>query len=672
MFFYDRTEAGKQLAHALSHYKRQPETIVLALPRGGVPVASEIAHALQLPLDIVMVRKLGVPGQEELAMGAIANGHVRVMNEEIIQQLKIPEASIAKVIAEEHAELNRRSKAYRQGELAPDLKGRTIILVDDGCATGSNMKAAVQAVRHQLPAHIVIAVPVASESAYHMLCDLTDEVVCLSVPDPFYGVGRFYSDFAQISDEHVKTLLTTARAEINQRGFHMYQNAQRDLIATLSQEAIALRGDPHDYDALIDKVKDARFVLMGESTHGTEEFYRIRAELTKRLIQDHGFAAVAVEGDWPDCYRVNRYVRGEQKIRSANSALREFLRFPNWMWRNDIAVDFVDWLRDYNQAHSRPQDKIGFYGLDLYCLYDSIQAIIAYLDQNDLEAAQRARQFYACFDHGHRLALDPQKYGYATTMGVTPACEKQAIEMLVELRRKSSDYMQRNGFAAGEDYFCADRNAQTVLDAEHYYREIFKSRVSSWNLRDKHMVETLYAVQEHLSNWRDARAKIIVWAHNSHIGDARATEMGETGEWNIGSLLREAHGSDAALIGFSTYQGSVTAASVWEGEAERKLVLPAIKESYEHLFHQTGMGDFLLLLKDNPKLAPYLTLSRLQRAIGVLYLPQSERMSHYYFSKLTDQFDAIIHIDHSHALKPLETTGLWHETEMLETYPTGL
>ena len=672
MFFYDRTKAGKQLAQALSHYKHQLDTIVLALPRGGVPVAYEIAHTLKLPLDIMMVRKLGVPGQEELAMGAIANGHVQVINEDLIKQLKIPPAAIAKVIAEEHAELACRSKAYRQGELAPELCGLTVILVDDGCATSSNMKAAVEAVRLQMPVHIVIAVPIASESAYQMLCALTDEVICLSVPDPFYSVGRFYSDFAQISDDDVKSLLTKARAELNQRGFLMYQAAQRDLIATLSESAIPLKGQPQDYDALINKVKDARFVLIGESTHGTEEFYRIRAELSKRLIKDHGFAAVAVEGDWPDCYRVNRYVRGDEKIRSANSALREFLRFPNWMWRNDIIVDFVDWLKDHNKTHARPQDKIGFYGLDLYSLYDSIQAVIAYLDENDPEAAQRARHFYACFDHGHRMALDPQKYGYATMMGVSTACEKQAIEMLVELRRKSSHYMQRDGFAAGEDYFCADRNAQTVLDAEHYYRELFKSRVSSWNLRDKHMVETLYAVQEHMSNWRDARAKIIVWAHNSHIGDARATEMGQTGEWNIGSLVREAHGFDAALIGFSTYQGSVTAASAWDGEAERKLVLPAIKESYEHMFHQTGIGDFLLLLQDNHKLAPYLYLSRLQRAIGVLYLPQSERMSHYYFSKLPEQFDAIIHIDHSHAVKPLETTGLWHETELVETYPTGL
>jgi len=393
MFFYDRTEAGKHLAQALSHYKHQPDTIVLALPRGGVPVAYEIAHALQLPLDIMMVRKLGVPGQEELAMGAIANGHVQVINEDLIKQLKIPAAAIAKVIVEEHAELARRSQAYRQGELAPELSGLTVILVDDGCATGSNMKAAVEAVRLQMPAHIVIAVPIASESAYHMLCALTDEVICLSVPDPFYSVGRFYSDFAQISDDDVKSLLTKGRAELNQRGFLMYQAAQRDLIATLSESAIPLKGRPQDYDALINKVKDARFVLIGESTHGTEEFYRIRAELSKRLIKDHGFVAVAVEGDWPDCYRVNRYVRSDEKIRSANSALREFLRFPNWMWRNDIIVDFVDWLKDHNKTHARPQDKIGFYGLDLYSLYDSIQAVIAYLDENDPEAAQRARHF---------------------------------------------------------------------------------------------------------------------------------------------------------------------------------------------------------------------------------------------------------------------------------------
>lgn len=434
----------------------------------------------------------------------------------------------------------------------------------------------------------------------------------------------------------------------------------------------ALTGNPRDFDTLLEMIGDARYVLIGEATHGTEEFYRLRAEITKWLIQENGFSAVAVEGDWPDCYQVNRYVRGDEHIHNANSALSKFLRFPTWMWRNDVMVEFVDWLHDYNEMRTPPQEKAGFYGLDLYSLYASIEAVIDYLEKTDPPAAERARNYYACFDHGHHLAEKPQEYGYTASLGITPTCKKQAVEQLVELRHHAHNYMKKDGFAAGEEYFCAEQNAKLVLDAEHYYRTMFEGNVSSWNLRDKHMVETLYALTEHLSKWRNERAKIVVWAHNSHIGNADATEMGEMGEWNIGKLVRNAHGRDAALIGFSTYSGTVTAASHWDGKAERKTVQRGMEESYEALFHAVGIPNFLLILRDREQLQYHLNLSRLQRAIGVIYAPETERRSHYFFSKLPEQFDAIIHIDTTHALKPLEPTALWHKGEPFETYPTGI
>jgi erythromycin esterase-like protein len=452
----------------------------------------------------------------------------------------------------------------------------------------------------------------------------------------------------------------------------MPTSAHSRLIEKIRNSAVPLTGNARDYNSLMEMIGDARYVLIGEATHGSDEFYRIRADITKRLIEHCGFAAVAVEGDWPDCYRANRYVRGDESIGSPERALSEFQRFPAWMWRNEAVAEFLDWLRGFNEKASSPERKVGFYGLDLYSLYGSIQAVTEYLNKVDPPAAARARNYYACFDHKLRLAANPQEYGQAAALGITPACKKQAVEQLVELRLRAFDYMKRNGFAADEEYFCAEQNAKVVVQAEQYYRMMFQGRVSSWNLRDAHMTQTLYALAEHLSRWRGGRAKIVVWAHNSHVGDARATELGAQGEWNIGQLVREAHGRDAALIGFSTYGGTVTAASRWNGDAERKTMLPAMRESCEALFHETGVKNFLAVLRGNADLAHHLAASRLQRAIGVLYLPQSERSSHYFFSKLPEQFDAVIHVDTTEALKPLKPTASWRMDEVFETYPTGL
>jgi erythromycin esterase-like protein len=417
-------------------------------------------------------------------------------------------------------------------------------------------------------------------------------------------------------------------------------------------------------------IKDARFVCIGEATHGTEDFYRHRAEITKILIEQHGFAAVAVEGDWPDCYRINRYVRGDETITNAASALSGFLRFPSWMWRNNVIARFIDWLANYNKQQALSQENVGFYGLDLYSLRASIEAVIAYLDKADPAAAIRARHYYGCFDRFD--GGDPQDYGYACSLSLASSCEQEVVQQLVALRHRAHDYMRRNEIHAAEDYFCAEQNAKVIVNAEHYYRSMFQSRVSSWNLRDAHMMETLNALAAHLSEQRQEEAKIVVWAHNSHIGDARATEMGEQGEWNIGQLVREQHGMHATrLIGFSTYYGTVTAASQWDGKAEKKNVRPALKESYEALFHEGPLHNFVLILRDNKALMEHLRLSRLQRAIGVLYLPETERLSHYFFSRLSEQFDAIIHIDKTTALTPLEPTDLWHRGEVAETYPTG-
>jgi erythromycin esterase-like protein len=442
----------------------------------------------------------------------------------------------------------------------------------------------------------------------------------------------------------------------------------RTLAHDLHDAAHPLTGSPEDFDPLMDRIGDARFVLIGEASHGTHEFYRIRAEITKRLIRTRGFTAVAVEGDWPDSYRVNRYVRGIGSDPDASVALDGFKRFPQWMWRNADVLDFVGWLREHNDASPPGAREAGFYGLDLYSLHASLDAVMDYLKVVDPEAARRAAIRYGCFD---RFGDDPQEYGYATTLGMSQSCEAEVVAQLVELNRAAGEYARRDGRIAKDDLFYAERNAQVVANAERYYRAMFGSRVSSWNVRDEHMADTLDALEAF--HGRDGKPpKIVVWAHNSHLGDARATEMGSHGELNLGQLVRERHGGDAVLIGFSTYEGTVTAASDWGMPAERKTVRPGLDGSYEALFHESGLANFMLDLTPATKATAGLGSPRLQRAIGVIYRPETERMSHYYRASLRRQFDVVLHYDKTRAVEPLERSAEWERGELPETYPTSL
>jgi erythromycin esterase-like protein len=436
----------------------------------------------------------------------------------------------------------------------------------------------------------------------------------------------------------------------------------------LQEQAHHLTGAPTDYAPLLEVIGDARFVLLGEASHGTHEFYRERARITKRLITEKGFTAVAVEADWPDAYRVNRYVRGLSGAATGVEVLVDFKRFPAWMWRNADVLDFIGWLREYNDALPQSTIKVGFYGLDLYSLYTSIGAVLAYLDKIDPGAAKRARQRYACFEH---FGEDPQAYGYAASFDVSASCEDEVVNQLIELQRRAAEYVAWDGRVAVDEYFYTEQNARLIKNAEEYYRAMFHGRPSSWNLRDRHMVETLEALVAYLDR-QGGSTKVVVWAHNSHLGDARATEMGERGELNVGQLMRERYGRDAALVGFSTYTGSVTAASDWGGPAERKRVRPALPGSYEALFHETGLRRFALTLRDGGVAVEGLREPRLERAIGVIYLPGTERISHYFAARLADQFDAVLHFDETRAVEPLERTPGWEKGEVPETFPSGV
>ncbi len=438
------------------------------------------------------------------------------------------------------------------------------------------------------------------------------------------------------------------------------------ILKAIRSSAFALSGQPADYDPLIDQVGDSHFVLLGEASHGTHEFYQARAEITKRLIREKGFTAVAVEADWPDAYRANRYVRGRSNDADADTALSGFKRFPTWMWRNSDVVEFIDWLKSHNDQLDTNATKVGFYGLDLYSLHASIEAVLAYLDKVDPEAANRARDRYACFDN---YGEDAQAYGLASGLGLGPSCEQEVISQLIELRKSAAEYALRDGQIAEDDFFYAEQNARLVRNAELYYRTMYRGEVSSWNLRDQHMVETLESLVHYLSK-RTILPKVVIWAHNSHLGDARATEMGARGEWNVGQLVRERHGRDALLVGFTTYDGTVTAASNWDAPAERKRVRPGMAGSFETLFHNVGLKQFLLNL-ENDRVAE-LKQPRLERAIGVIYRPQTERASHYFPARLASQFDAVIHFDRTRAVEPLEQGCEWQTGEVPETFPTGI
>jgi len=429
-----------------------------------------------------------------------------------------------------------------------------------------------------------------------------------------------------------------------------------------------LTGMLHDYDSLIRRVGNAHFVLLGEATHGTHEFYRERAQITKRLIREKGFCAVAVEADWPDAYGVNRFVHAAVKEVDTVDALAGFKRFPQWMWRNADMLDFIGWLREHNDEQKKGDRKVGFYGLDLYSLHASIDAVLAYLAKVDPGSAKRARKRYACFDH---FGKDMQSYGLATGLGMSATCEQAVVNELVELRLREAEYLERDGQIAADEFFCAEQNAFVIKNAEQYYRTMFRGEVSSWNLRDRHMMETLMALAAHLEQFHKP-AKIVVWAHNSHLGNARATQMSERGEFNLGQLARERFGHQAVLIGFTTHTGTVTAASEWDSPAERKQVRPAVPESYEMLFHHVGYPRFWLDFEKNPEASIELRGSRLERAIGVIYRPETELVSHYFSARLPDQFNAVLHFDYTRAVEPLERTAEWEAGEVGETFPTGL
>ncbi|MEJ2538511.1 MAG: protein-L-isoaspartate(D-aspartate) O-methyltransferase [Gemmatimonadota bacterium] len=419
-----------------------------------------------------------------------------------------------------------------------------------------------------------------------------------------------------------------------------------------------------DLDPLLDRIGDARLVLIGEASHGTSEFYRMRARITRALIEKRGFDFVAAEADWPDAAEIDAYVRHHPEGRPRR---RPFQRFPTWMWANTDVMEFVHWLRDFNETirEAEPGRMVGFHGLDLYSMHASIDAVLRYLDDVDPEAALVARQRYGCLAPWQS---DPVLYGKAVLSGSFDACEEEVIAMLRDLMERRLEYARRDGTR----FVDAFQNARLVANAEQYYRAMYRGAVSSWNLRDRHMFGTLELLLAH----HGAESRGVVWAHNSHLGDASATAMGDRGELNVGQLTRESFGPEAYLIGFGTHTGTVAAADDWGQPMKIKRVRPSHASSYERTAHDTGIAHFLLPLRHSPKpdVIRLLTERRLERAIGVIYRPDTELQSHYFSASLPRQFDEWIWLDETEALTPItrEMREQAAAEGLPDTYPFGL
>ena len=411
-----------------------------------------------------------------------------------------------------------------------------------------------------------------------------------------------------------------------------------------------------DLAPMMERIGDAKVVLIGEASHGTSEFYRMRARITRRLIEEKGFTIVAAEADWPDAARIDHYVRHRE---TPPSEWEAFARFPIWMWRNEEVRTFTDWLHGYN-APRAPKTRAGFYGLDLYSLFNSAKSIIDYLQDVDPDLARIARQRYGCLSPWE---ADPAAYGHAALTGAYRECEDEVVAVLVDLMKKRQDYAWNDG----DRFLDAAQNAALVANAEKYYRIMYYGSRASWNLRDDHMFETL----QNVLNFHGDGSRAVVWAHNSHIGDARATEMSHRGERNLGELCARGFGTDSFRIGFGTDHGTVAAASDWNGPMEVKQVRPSHAQSYERQFHLTGLPGLILPLREGhkPVVVTELSKPRLERAIGVIYRPETELASHYFEADLPRQFDEYIWIDETRAVTPLVTGQI---KGVPDTYPFGM
>lgn len=439
-------------------------------------------------------------------------------------------------------------------------------------------------------------------------------------------------------------------------GINSLTGNEQEAINLINANAVSLNGF-HDIDPLFNKIGKARIVMLGEASHGTHEYYTWRTYITKRLIQEKGFNFVAVEGDWPDCYKINRYIKQDfSEEKKAVDLLQTFDRWPTWMWANWEIISLVEWLQLHNQSLPQRQ-KAGFYGLDVYSLWESLDAIMKHLEKVDPAALKKASETFQCFEP---YKEDGASYAYATTRVVPELCENEVLELLNEIQQKLPQYN-----SGAENVFSTEQNALIAVNAEKYYRAMIQGQSESWNVRDSHMQETL----ERLLDFHGQDSKAIIWAHNTHIGDSSATDMADDGMYNIGELSRKKFPGQTFMVGFGSYGGSVIAGNSWGAQMQHVHVPDAAKNSWENILHKTGIGNMLIFL-DSLKHCFFAQKRIGHRAIGVVYRPQNEKYGNYVPSILPSRYDAFIYIDKTTALHPLHITP--HGRQIPETYPFGV
>lgn len=856
--FENRADAGGYLAQRLLAYKDQ-NPLILALPRGGVPVAFEVAKMLKASMDLILVKKIGSPKNPELAIGAVSEDAKPLFNEELIRLLNVDRKTLNKIAAQKIQELKEQAKHLRGKNIPLSIKDRTVIIIDDGIATGASLSAAIQFIRQKEPKKIVVASPVGANNTVQELTKMVDEVVCLEVPQNFMAVGVWYEDFEQVTDEDVTRLVNEANylkneatesvfinlelltlsgelttvnnmkglvifahgsgsnklsprntyvaQELNKAGFstllfdllsdqeagnrqnvfnielqadrltkatdwvisrfdhknvpiayfgsdtgaaaafiaatkktdsvyaivsrggrpdlaeeylqkittptlllvgatdsqtvtankkaqkklkqaklvlipnanHLFEEPgsldevveytldwllthspsrvatalpKENIVREMEERAISIK-DRTSWDDLLETISQSKVVMLGESSHGTQEFYKLRRDISVRLIQEYGFNFIAVEGDWPECQKIDDYFTRADK-ENPTDILNKFQRWPTWMWANEEIARLMDSLKER---------RVNFYGLDVYSLFDSIDYVIAFAEKVDPQLAEMVRSQYACFS-----PFDRDEKAYAKYIMKFPeGCRKEVITSLRSVLRLRLDEIALQD----PDLFNAQQSARIVANAEHYYRSMFFGGPQSWNVRDNHMMETL----EHLLRRSGPNSKAIVWAHNTHIGDYRATDMQEEGYVNIGGLARERFGNEnVSLVGFSTYEGTVLASPAWEGPQTVTELAPAHEASLEYYCHKVALEipekQFYMIFDPAAKNGVLGNRIYPHRAVGVVYRKQFEKTGQNYVPTVpAKRYDAFVFVDKTAALKPIITSQ--NKYDFPETWPGG-
>lgn len=647
MIFQNRKHAGELLARKLSKYQNT-ETIVFGLPRGGVPVAAEVASSLAMPLEVLVARKIGVPFQPEVALGAVCETGAPVWNLKLLARLGLEPQQLDEDLRRERNKIQSQIQTFRKGRTLQKFP-KTAIVVDDGLATGATAAAAVKYLKAHGVAEIVVAVPVGVSQAARRLRKSADEVILIEENDEMMAVSEWYEDFQEVPDAEVVSIIEGYRVPDKKSAVQI--NRESGGLEAAIRESMQSVFEEDDWDDLVNSLKDTRVVMLGEASHGTQEFYRIRSLISQRLIRDHGFRFIAVEGDWPDLHRLNRYIH-TGKGSNARKVLMQNHRWPTWMWANHEVADLAEWMR-FEQA--------GFYGLDVYSLFDSMKEVIQFLKDKDPDLAREVERRYSCFN-----PFEGDEISYARSLlQFSNGCQKEVVSVLENLLQ----HRLKDHAIEEEALFSAQQNAWVVTQAESYYRAMLMGDANSWNVRDQHMMDTL----DRLLKREGEGAKVIVWAHNTHIGDYRATDMKAAGYVNIGGLARERYGHEnVALVGFGTHRGTVLAGQAWD-HPEEVMPLPSAREgSYEHFFHQAALKSdcdqfFCLFGRDS---SPEFDETRGHRAVGVVYDPARESRGQYVPTELSKRYDAFVFVDKTEALKSLHTPFV--KGEFPETWPSGI